>query len=92
MCCLSHLPMTGWCLGIEFNRKKCAIRPGLSNFVTHHFCFQDKAQPETQALRFGDLNFNAVLAMDDPSALPLVKQPGSDGFRLDSTPLFQVSK
>lgn len=63
----------------------------LSNSVTP-LCLQDKAQPETQAVSFGDMNFNAVLAVDDPSALPLVKQPGSDGFRLDSTPLFQVSK
>ncbi|XP_035391657.1 FRAS1-related extracellular matrix protein 2-like [Electrophorus electricus] len=29
--------------------------------------------------------------MDDPEALALVKQPGSDGFRLDSAPLFQVA-
>lgn len=36
------------------------------------------------------MDFNAVLAVDDPSALTLVKQPGSDGFRMDSTPLFQV--
>lgn len=53
-------------------------------------CFQDKAQPETQAKSFGDVGFKALLAVDDPSALSLVKQPGSDGFRLDSTPLFQV--
>lgn len=51
---------------------------------------QDKAQPETQARAFGDVSFNAVLAIDDPSATPLVRQPGSDGFRLDSTPMFQV--
>lgn len=35
--------------------------------------------------------FNALLAVDDPGALPLVRQPGSDGFRMDSTALFQVS-
>lgn len=51
---------------------------------------QDKAQPETQARAFGDVSFNAALAVDDPSALPLVRQPGSDGFRLDSTAMFQV--
>lgn len=39
---------------------------------------------------FGDVNFNAVLAVDDPSAMSLVRQPGSDGFRLDSTAMFQV--
>lgn len=57
----------------------------LSNI--HH---QDKAQPETQARAFGDVSFNAVLAIDDPSAMSLVRQPGSDGFRLDSTAMFQV--
>lgn len=51
---------------------------------------QDKAQPETQARAFGSVSFNALLAVDDPEALSLVRQPGSDGFRLDSTPLFQV--
>lgn len=51
---------------------------------------QDKAQPETQARVFGDVSFNAVLAVDDPSAMSLVRQPGSDGFRLDSTAMFQV--
>ncbi|CAM9160649.1 unnamed protein product [Lampetra planeri] len=28
---------------------------------------------------------------DDPSAMSLVRQPGSDGFRLDSTAMFQVA-
>lgn len=51
---------------------------------------QDKAQPETQARVFGDVAFNAMLAVDDPSAMSLVRQPGSDGFRLDSTAMFQV--
>jgi len=51
---------------------------------------QDKAQPETQARVFGDVRFNAALAADDPSAMALVRQPGSDGFRLDSTAMFQV--
>lgn len=51
---------------------------------------QDKAQPETQATSFGNVLFNAKLAIDDPEAVPLVKQPGSDGFKVDSTPLFQV--
>lgn len=52
---------------------------------------QDKAQPETQAQSFGSVTFNALLAVDDPGALPLVRQPGSDGFRMDSSALFQVS-
>lgn len=52
---------------------------------------QDKAQPETQAQSFGNVAFNAFLAVDDPGALALVRQPGSDGFRMDSSALFQVS-
>lgn len=55
------------------------------------FSLQDKAQPETQARSFGSVAFNAFLAVDDPSALALVRQPGSDGFRIDSSALFQVS-
>lgn len=55
------------------------------------FSPQDKAQPETQARTFGNVAFKAFLAVDDPGALPLVRQPGSDGFRLDSSALFQVS-
>ena len=51
---------------------------------------QDKAQPETQASAFGDVHFKATLAQDTPGALPLVRQPGSDGFTLSSSPLFQV--
>ena len=51
---------------------------------------QDKAQPETQAQAFGDVHFKATLAQDTPGALPLVRQPGSDGFTLSSSPLFQV--
>lgn len=52
--------------------------------------YQDKAQPETQARAFGDVSFNAMLAVDDPSAKSLVRQQGSDGFRIDSTAMFQV--
>lgn len=55
------------------------------------FSLQDKAQPETQARSFGNIAFNAFLAVDDHSALALVRQPGSDGFRLESSALFQVS-
>uniref|UniRef100_A0A8C5TK83 FRAS1 related extracellular matrix 2 n=1 Tax=Malurus cyaneus samueli TaxID=2593467 RepID=A0A8C5TK83_9PASS len=59
--------------------------------LLYRFKIVDKAQPETQATSFGNVLFNAKLAMDDPEAIPLVKQPGSDGFKVDSTPLFQVS-
>ncbi|KAM8808168.1 LOW QUALITY PROTEIN: FRAS1-related extracellular matrix protein 3 [Eudromia elegans] len=54
--------------------------------LLYRFKILDKAQPETQARVFGDLEFHATLA--DAS---LVKQPGSDGFSLSSTPLFQVA-
>ncbi|XP_062869848.1 FRAS1-related extracellular matrix protein 2a [Trichomycterus rosablanca] len=59
--------------------------------LLYRFKIIDKSQPETQAKSFGDVDFNALLAEDDPSALSLVKQPGSDGFRLDSAALFQVA-
>uniref|UniRef100_A0AAR2KAS0 Cadherin domain-containing protein n=1 Tax=Pygocentrus nattereri TaxID=42514 RepID=A0AAR2KAS0_PYGNA len=59
--------------------------------LLYRFKIIDKAQPETQARTFGSISFNALLAVDDPQALALVRQPGSDGFSLDSTALFQVS-
>ncbi|KAA0703978.1 FRAS1-related extracellular matrix protein 2 ECM3 -like protein [Triplophysa tibetana] len=59
--------------------------------LLYRFKIIDKAQPETQAKSFGDVDFNALLAVDDPSAISLVKQPGSDGFKMDSNPLFQVA-
>ncbi|XP_029458608.1 FRAS1-related extracellular matrix protein 2 [Rhinatrema bivittatum] len=59
--------------------------------LLYRFKILDKAQPETQATSFGNVLFNARLAVDDAEALPLVRQPGSDGFKVDSTPLFQVS-
>ncbi|XP_075419717.1 FRAS1-related extracellular matrix protein 2 [Tenrec ecaudatus] len=59
--------------------------------LLYRFKIVDKAQPETQATSFGDVLFNARLAADDPEAILLVNQPGSDGFKVDSTPLFQVS-
>ncbi|XP_034556200.1 FRAS1-related extracellular matrix protein 2b [Notolabrus celidotus] len=59
--------------------------------LLYRFKIIDKAQPETQARSFGDVAFNAFLAVDDAGALGLVRQPGSDGFRLDSSALFQVS-
>ncbi|XP_018610966.2 FRAS1-related extracellular matrix protein 2a [Scleropages formosus] len=59
--------------------------------LLYRFKIIDKAQPETQARSFGSVDFNSLLAVDDPQALPLVRQPGSDGFQVDSSPLFQVS-
>ncbi|XP_006879676.1 PREDICTED: FRAS1-related extracellular matrix protein 2 [Elephantulus edwardii] len=59
--------------------------------LLYRFKIVDKAQPETQATSFGNVLFNAKLAVDDPEATLLVNQPGSDGFKVDSTPLFQVS-
>uniref|UniRef100_UPI003AAE9547 FRAS1-related extracellular matrix protein 2b n=1 Tax=Centroberyx gerrardi TaxID=166262 RepID=UPI003AAE9547 len=59
--------------------------------LLYRFKIIDKAQPETQARSFGNVAFNAFLAVDDAGALALVRQPGSDGFRMDSSALFQVS-
>ncbi|XP_077361848.1 FRAS1-related extracellular matrix protein 2-like [Festucalex cinctus] len=59
--------------------------------LLYRFKIIDKDQPETRARIFGDVDFKAVLAMDDPFAVPLVRQPGSDGFKLDSRALFQVA-
>ncbi|MBN3297142.1 FREM2 protein, partial [Amia calva] len=59
--------------------------------LLYRFKILDKAQPETQARVFGNVEFDAKLAIDAPGALPLVRQPGSDGFTVSSTPLFQVT-
>ncbi|XP_059902249.1 FRAS1-related extracellular matrix protein 3 [Gadus macrocephalus] len=59
--------------------------------LLYRFKILDKAQPETQASVFGDVSFQATLAQDTPGAIPLVRQPGSDGFTLSSSPLFQVA-
>ncbi|XP_032398648.1 FRAS1-related extracellular matrix protein 3 [Etheostoma spectabile] len=59
--------------------------------LLYRFKILDKAQPETQASVFGDVAFKATLAQDTPGGLPLVRQPGSDGFSLSSSPLFQVA-
>uniref|UniRef100_A0A8C9QQD6 FRAS1 related extracellular matrix 2 n=1 Tax=Scleropages formosus TaxID=113540 RepID=A0A8C9QQD6_SCLFO len=60
--------------------------------LLYRFKIIDRAQPETQARSFGSVGFNAQLAVDDPEAMPLVGQAGSDGFRVDSAALFQVSR
>ncbi|XP_066093052.1 FRAS1-related extracellular matrix protein 2 [Saccopteryx bilineata] len=62
-----------------------------STSLLHRFKIVDKAQPETQTTSFGNILFNAKLAVDDPEAILLVNQPGSDGFKVDSAPLFQVA-
>ncbi|KAM8904737.1 FRAS1-related extracellular matrix protein 2b [Spinachia spinachia] len=59
--------------------------------LLYRFKIIDKAQPETQARLFGNVAFDAFLAVDDPGALALVRQPASDGFSIDSSALFQVS-
>jgi len=40
---------------------------------------------------FNSIPFNAKLAQDDPGAADLLKQPGADGFSLDTQPLFEVT-
>ncbi|MFT7803878.1 FRAS1-related extracellular matrix protein 2-like [Arapaima gigas] len=59
--------------------------------LLYRFKIIDRAQPDTQAQSFRGVGFNALLAGDDPEAMPLVRLAGSDGFHLDSTALFQVS-
>ncbi|XP_036620894.1 FRAS1-related extracellular matrix protein 3 [Trichosurus vulpecula] len=59
--------------------------------LLYRFKILDRAQPETQVRRFRNVSFNAHLAADHEDALPLVKQPGSDGFSLSSAALFQVA-
>ncbi|NXV33419.1 FREM2 protein, partial [Rissa tridactyla] len=59
--------------------------------LLYRFKILDKAQPETQARAFRNMEFHATLAADHADAFPLVKQPGSDGFSLSSAPLFQVA-
>lgn len=73
-----------------FIYSQCVLWPRRAPLTRRRLCVQDKAQPETQATTFGSINFNAFLAVDDSGALALVRQPGSDGFRVDSAPLFQV--
>ena len=76
--------------GINFRGVLGLISDVMSDCLMPSVLRQDKAQPDTQARSFGDVPFNALLAVDDPSALTLVKQPGSDGFRVDSDAMFQV--
>ncbi|XP_069779228.1 FRAS1-related extracellular matrix protein 3 [Narcine bancroftii] len=59
--------------------------------ILYRFKILDKAQPESQAPVFGNVLFDARLAVDVPDAMSLVKQPGSDGFSFASDPLFQVT-
>ncbi|XP_069747817.1 FRAS1-related extracellular matrix protein 2-like isoform X2 [Narcine bancroftii] len=60
-----------------------------SSSLLYRFKILDKAQPETQDPYFGNIAFNARLAIDDAEAIALATQPGSDGFHVDSSPLFQ---
>lgn len=78
----------------KINRRNSSLAKGGIVYSNPHFafCLKDKAQPETQATSFGNVLFNARLAVDDPEAILLVNQPGSDGFKVDSTPLFQVGQ
>ncbi|CBY08706.1 unnamed protein product [Oikopleura dioica] len=62
-----------------------------SHTLMYRFKVIDKEQPDTEDDSLNSVPFNAVLAVDDPSATTLSEQPGADGFRMDSTPLFQVN-
>lgn len=59
-----------------------------------HFVFlQDKGNPEAVDNAFRNIPFNAVLLSEETErdVAELNSQPGSDGFQLDSTPLFEVT-
>ncbi|XP_039606137.1 FRAS1-related extracellular matrix protein 3 [Polypterus senegalus] len=59
--------------------------------LLYRFKVLDKSQPETTVRIFGSVQFDASLAIDSAEALPLIRQPGSDGFSFSSDPLFQVT-
>lgn len=60
-------------------------------YLASSFHIQDKEQPDTQAQNLNGVPFEAKLALDDADALPIVRQAGTDGFRMASRPLFTVS-
>lgn len=62
-----------------------------SQTLLYQFKVLDKAQPDTQDQELNNVEFKAKLALDDPEALTLVRQAGTDGFRINSSPLFTVS-
>ncbi|CAL1263090.1 unnamed protein product [Larinioides sclopetarius] len=61
--------------------------------LLYAFKIIDKGAPRSVTKEFRSVPFNAILATDDPdSEVQLLRsQPNADGFRFDSTPLFQVS-
>lgn len=58
--------------------------------LEHRFKILDKESPESVDTNFNGIKFNAKFAADDVNAAELVNFRGSDGFRLDSEPLFDV--
>ncbi|XP_077984509.1 extracellular matrix protein 3-like [Glandiceps talaboti] len=59
--------------------------------LLYNFKVLDRGAPNTVTAEFASVPFSATLAVDDAEALPLVQQSGSDGFRLSSSPLFEVA-
>ncbi|XP_042229585.1 FRAS1-related extracellular matrix protein 2-like [Homarus americanus] len=64
-----------------------------SSSLLYNFKIIDRGSPESVRLAYGDVGFEAHLAEEDPEpdVTALLKQPGVDGFYLDSSPLFLVS-
>ncbi|KAK6168396.1 hypothetical protein SNE40_020939 [Patella caerulea] len=58
--------------------------------LQHTFKIVDKGAPYSVVETFRDIPFNAKLASEDQDALPLVLQPGADGFQIDCSPMFKV--
>ncbi|XP_033743920.1 LOW QUALITY PROTEIN: extracellular matrix protein 3-like [Pecten maximus] len=63
---------------------------GESKNLEHRFKILDLRDPHTVDESFDGIPFNARMAKGDPSARDLLRQPGADGFSVDTKPLFQV--
>lgn len=62
-----------------------------SKQLSYRFKILDRGAPHKITLKFRNVPFDAMLAVDDFQARGLTEQPNSDGFKFDSLPLFQVS-
>ena len=58
--------------------------------LLYKFKVLDRDQPDTTDVDFRGKKFEGLLAYDDPDAEKLQSMRGSDGFRMSSSPLFQV--
>ena len=54
------------------------------------FYLQDKEEPDTVDRHLSNVPFDAKFADQEPNATKLTREPGSDGFVMNSAPLFEV--